>query len=67
MASVTKQGRPWILIACVVVVLSPALHSLTTGGFQASALFAGLVLGAITLVIYLRAVRRAGRDAVRRR
>jgi hypothetical protein len=55
-----------MLIACVVVLLSPVLHSLTTaGGVQIGALGAGLVLGAITLAIYLRAVRRAERDVER--
>ncbi len=55
-----------IAIACVVLVVSPALQLLAAGrGVQLTGVFAALLLGAVALWLYLKVLRRARSDPER--
>jgi hypothetical protein len=56
------RGRSggWIVLACLLVVLSPLLQMLTTArGIPFAAVLAALAFGVVLVAVYLRALRRA--------
>ncbi len=55
----TRRFEPWIVGACLVIVVSPVIHSLTSGaGVDLSAILVGLVMGGIVVALYMRMLRR---------
>jgi hypothetical protein len=60
------RGRSggWIVLACLLVVISPLLQLLTTArAIQFGAVLGALAFGVVLLALYLRAVRRAQRKS----
>jgi hypothetical protein len=60
----TRRFEPWIVGACLVIVVSPVIHSLTSGaGVDLGAILVGLVMGGIVVAFYVRMLRRARTEA----
>jgi len=56
----TRRFEPWIVLACLVIVVSPVIQALTSGaGVNLGAILAGLVMGGIVVALYMRMLRRA--------
>ena len=55
-----RRSGGWIVLACLVLVLSPLLQMLaTTRGIPFGAVLAALAVGAVMVALYLRTLRRA--------
>jgi Flp pilus assembly protein TadB len=59
----TKSSNFWIVLACVVLVLSPFVQGFARGsGFNVAAVGVALFMGGGVLYVYLRMLRRTQRD-----
>jgi hypothetical protein len=60
---VTPRFQPWIVVACLVIVVSPIVQGIARGsGVNIVAVLAGLTMGGIGLAVYVRMLGRTRRD-----
>jgi hypothetical protein len=58
-----RRFEPWVVVACLVVVVSPLAQGIARGtGFNVAAVLAALMIGGIVLALYMRMLSRARRD-----
>ena len=59
----TRRFEPWVVVACVVIVVSPLVQGLARGtGFNVAAVLAALVVGGIVLALYMRMLAKTRQD-----
>jgi len=59
----TRRFEPWVVVACLVIVVSPLVQGIASGtGFNVAAVLAALTVGGIVLALYVRLLTRARRD-----
>jgi hypothetical protein len=59
----TRRFEPWVVVACLVIVISPLVQGVARGsGLNAVAVLTALMVGGIVLTVYVRMLGRARRD-----
>jgi hypothetical protein len=59
----TRRFEPWVVVACLVIVISPLVQGVARGsGLNAVAVLTALMVGGIVLTVYVRMLARTRRD-----
>jgi uncharacterized membrane protein len=60
---VTRRFEPWVVVACLVIVVSPLLQGIARGsGVNVVAVLTALIVGGIVLAVYVRMLARTRRN-----